>query len=75
MSPDGGWIAYESNESGRFEIYVQSFLSLQGELSVSTDGGEMPPWPRTGRELFYRDLLVLLGHKMQALWEMARRRG
>jgi serine/threonine-protein kinase len=55
VSPDGNWIAYESNESGRFEIYLQSFPGFGRKLSVSTDGGETPRWSRSGRELFYRD--------------------
>ena len=53
FSPDGRWIAYSSNESERFEVYVQS---LDGETKrvISTEGGVEPRWSRSGRELFYR---------------------
>ena len=53
FSPDGRWIAYESDESGRFEVYVQSFPGPGAKWQVSTDGGTMPVWSRDGRELFY----------------------
>ena len=54
LSPDGKWLAYSSNESGRYEIYVRS-LSPGGERSlVSRDGGTEPAWSNDGRELFYR---------------------
>jgi len=55
FSPDGRWIAYQSNESGRFEVYVQPFPGPGGKWQVSTEGGETPIWSPTGRELFYRD--------------------
>jgi serine/threonine-protein kinase len=57
LSPDGRWIAYESSESGRVEIYVRSFPGLGGKTPVSAEGGETPRWSRSGRELFYRDPL------------------
>jgi serine/threonine protein kinase len=53
FSPDGKWIAYESNESGRFEIYVQPFPGPGGKWQVSTNGGAQPRWRRDGKELFY----------------------
>jgi eukaryotic-like serine/threonine-protein kinase len=53
LSPDGKWIAYTSNESGRDEVYVQSFPVPGGKRQVSTDGGVMPRWRRDGKELFY----------------------
>ncbi len=53
ISPDGRWIAYSSNESGRFEIYVQSFPSPGAKYQVTTGGGNYPHWAGTGRELFY----------------------
>ncbi len=53
-SPDGHWIAYESDESGRMEIYVQPFPGPGGKWQVSTNGGTRPVWARNGRELFYR---------------------
>jgi serine/threonine-protein kinase len=54
VSPDGHWIAYESNLSGRWEVYVQPFPELTTRWQVSTDGGESPTWRPDGRELFYR---------------------
>ena len=54
MSPDGRWIAYHSNESGRDEVYVRSFPELAGPYPISRDGGAAPLWSRNGRELFYR---------------------
>jgi hypothetical protein len=54
ISPDGRWLAYESNESGRDEIYVRPFPAVDaGRWQVSTGGGRQPLWARTGRELFY----------------------
>jgi len=54
ISPDGRWIAYRSNLSGRPEIYVQPFPSLSGRWQVSTQGGLAPIWHPKGNELFYR---------------------
>jgi eukaryotic-like serine/threonine-protein kinase len=54
FSPDGRWIAYASDESGRPEIYVQSFPGPGGKWQVSTEGGAQPLWNRNGRELLYR---------------------
>jgi Tol biopolymer transport system component len=56
ISPDGRWIAYQSNESGRWEIFVRSFPDVDsGERwQVSTSGGESPVWSPNGKELFYR---------------------
>jgi serine/threonine protein kinase len=54
FSPDGRWVAYQSNESGqRFEIYVQSFPSPTTKMKVSVGGGVQPRWSYDGRELFY----------------------
>ena len=52
FSPDGNWISYESNESGREEVYVRGVAS-GGKVRVSTDGGGSAVWSRDGRELFY----------------------
>jgi len=54
FSPDGRWLAYASNETGRFEVYVQSYLSPGKKWQISTEGGTGPVWARNGRELFYR---------------------
>ena len=53
FSPDGRWIAYESNESGRSEVYLRPFPGPGGKWQVSTEGGARPEWSRDGRELFY----------------------
>src|SRR5258707_1166321 len=54
VSPDGRWLAYESNSSGSFEIYVRPFPNVGGgQWQVSTAGGRQPLWARSGKELFY----------------------
>jgi Tol biopolymer transport system component len=53
FSPDGKWIAYQSNESGRFEIYIQPFPGPGGKSQISTNGGAQVRWRRDGKELFY----------------------
>ena len=53
FSPDGKWVAYASNESGKWQIYVTSFPEAQGKWQVSTGGGEQPRWRGDGKELFY----------------------
>jgi serine/threonine-protein kinase len=54
FSPDGRWLAYVSNESGRPEIYVQPYPGPGGKWQISTDSGAEPLWNQNGRELFYR---------------------
>jgi Tol biopolymer transport system component len=53
FSPDVHWVAYESNESGRFEVYVQSFPKAGNRQIVSVGGGRTPRWKPDGTELFY----------------------
>jgi serine/threonine-protein kinase len=54
VSPDGRWLAYEANDSGRFEIYVRPFPEVNsGRWQVSTTGGTRPIWTRSGQELVY----------------------
>jgi serine/threonine protein kinase len=53
LSPDGRWLAYASNESGRFEVYVQTFPPSGPKWQISRDGGGQPQWRGDGRELFY----------------------
>jgi eukaryotic-like serine/threonine-protein kinase len=54
LSPDGRWMAYQSDESGRFEVYVRPFPAVhEARWQVSTDGGASPMWGPDGRELFY----------------------
>jgi eukaryotic-like serine/threonine-protein kinase len=62
FSPDGRWIAYTSNESGRTEIYVRPYPGPGGKWQISTEGGTEPLWNPRGRELFYRN-----GRKMMAV--------
>jgi len=54
FSPNGRWIAYTSNESGRYEIYVRTFPAGQGKWQISDGGGGDPRWSRDGTELFFR---------------------
>lgn len=90
LSPDGRYLAYESNQSGRSEVYVQPFPGPGRRELVSTDGGGQPVWARNGRELFYRAsgpgpmmrmmaVDVTLGHvftagRARVLWEAMRAR-
>ena len=61
MSPDGRFVAYQSNAPGRQEVVVQPFPSLdQGQWRASEGGGSHPAWARNGRELFYEDLSNIL---------------
>ena len=53
VSPDGRWLAFHSDESGRPEVYVQAFPEAGERWQVSSGGGERPRWSRDGRELFY----------------------
>jgi serine/threonine protein kinase/Tol biopolymer transport system component len=56
ISPDGRWMAYTSDESGKAEVYVRTFPSVnEGRWQVSSDGGNSPLWSPDGRELFYRN--------------------
>lgn len=54
LSPDGKWIAYVSDETGRPEVYVRSLASEGTKLRISSEGGNEPLWSRGGAELFYR---------------------
>jgi serine/threonine-protein kinase len=56
LSPDGRWLAYSSNESGRMEVYVRPYPKVDaGRWQVSQAGGSSPHWSHTGRELFYKN--------------------
>ncbi len=63
LSPDEHWIAYTSNESGKYEIYVQPFPSGGTRWQISTNGGEFARWRGDGKELFY----LSLDQKMMAV--------
>ena len=53
VSSDGRWLAYQSNQTGRMEVYVSSFPEAKGKWQVSFTGGQSPRWRKDGRELFY----------------------
>jgi Tol biopolymer transport system component len=53
FSPDGRWIAYQSDETGRFEIYAQPFRGPAGKVAISSGGGTQPRWSGNGKEIFY----------------------
>jgi len=86
VSPDGRWMAYQSNVSGRPEIYVERYPELGSRQQISTAGGTRPVWSRNGRELFFsgldnRQMLVvavqpgttLVAGRPQVLFEFAMR--
>jgi serine/threonine-protein kinase len=54
ISPDGRWLAYSSDESGSFEVYVRRFPEAGGKWRISTSGGSNPIWSKTRAELFFR---------------------
>jgi serine/threonine-protein kinase len=62
VSPDGRYLAYMSNESGVWEVYVRSFPGAEGKWKISSEGGSQPVWARSGREIFYR-----VGDEMMAV--------
>ncbi len=53
FSPDGLWMAYESDESGKFEVYVQAVPASSEKVTISAGGGAIPRWRRDGKELYY----------------------
>jgi len=55
VSPDGKWLAYQSDEGTRPEIYVRDLTGSGGRRQVSTTGGEEPHWSRNGDEIYYRN--------------------
>jgi hypothetical protein len=65
LSPDGRWIAYQSDESGRDEVYVEEFPSHAHRRQISTGGGWYPNWRGDGRELFY-----IMGDRFLAVADM-----
>lgn len=54
FSPDGRWLAYASDESGRYEVYVRAFLDKGLWRQISLEGGVAPVWSRSGRELYFQ---------------------
>ena len=80
FSPDGTWLAYSSNESGRPEVYAMAYPGPGPKIQISTDGGTDPVWRRNAKELFYRnrDLMMsvdvatgqtLAASRPKVLWE------
>jgi len=62
LSPDGKWLAYESDESGLTEVYVRPYPDVtRGRWQISNSGGVMPLWSRTGRELYFLDSAGTVG--------------
>jgi len=73
VSPDGRWIAFMSDESGTYEVYVQGFSQPGAKQRVSEKGGREPAWRDDGRELFYvadDDMLIAVGMKTGASLEV-----
>ncbi len=66
LSPDGRWLAYVSDETGREEVYVMAFPGPGGKLQISTEGGTEPIWHPSGRELFYRNGSKMMGVAVRA---------
>jgi serine/threonine-protein kinase len=56
LSPDGRWVAYASDESGTFQVYVRALSEKGGKRQISNGGGTYPMWPRNGHELFFESL-------------------
>jgi Tol biopolymer transport system component len=63
FSPDGRWLAYTSDESGRLEVYVQPFPGRGGKWQISPEGGSQPIWGPDGKELFY----IAIDNKLMAV--------
>ncbi len=66
ISPDGRWLAYVSNETGRDEVYVALFPGMDGKWRVSQGGGREPVWSRDGRELYFRAPPAMLAVRVAA---------
>jgi serine/threonine-protein kinase len=69
FSPDGRWMAYTSNESGSYQVYVRAFPDKGGKWQISNNGGAYPIWSRNGRELFFRtedNRIMVAAYRVQA---------
>ena len=60
ISPDGNWVVYASDESGREEVYVRSFSQASDKIPISESGGTEPRWSPDGRTLYYREGAALV---------------
>jgi serine/threonine-protein kinase len=67
LSPDGRWLAYTSNDSGRGEVYVAPYASLDGRHQVSNNGGMSPVWTKGGRELLYYESVGSEGGRLMTV--------
>jgi eukaryotic-like serine/threonine-protein kinase len=67
LSPDGRWLAYASNESGTYQIYVRAFPDKGGKWQISNGGGRYPMWSRTGHDLLFENLDI---HIMVAAYRL-----
>jgi Tol biopolymer transport system component len=67
ISPDGRWVAYRSNMSGAFEIYLTAMAGGGRQIAVSNGGGQVPRWRRDGRELYFRDRDPATGGNMMVV--------
>ena len=67
LSPDSRWLAYASNESGRYEVYVRSFPGMGARYPVSLDGGTVPVWSPRGGELFYQSGSMMLAAEVDVV--------
>jgi Tol biopolymer transport system component len=67
LSPDGRWLAYVSDESGQFDVYVTDFPSAAGKWRVSSRGGDFPQWRADGRELYFVSGGDLMGTTVRAV--------
>jgi dipeptidyl aminopeptidase/acylaminoacyl peptidase len=65
FSPDGRWLAYSSNESGRPEVYVMAYPGPGAKIQVSNTGGTDPAWRRDGREFYYRNGSAMMAVDVQ----------
>ena len=74
LSPDGRWMAYASNESGRSEIYVGPVPGPGGQKQISTEGGDQPRWVRNGREIVYRNgtKMMSVPVRIQSVFEIGK---
>jgi Tol biopolymer transport system component len=66
LSPDGRWMAYVSDETGRLEVYVRPFPGPGGRWQISKDGGNEPRWSPTGREIFFRSGSAMMAAEVHA---------
>ena len=76
LSPDGRWLAYQSDQTGQMEVYVQSYPQPGARVPISLQGGSEPAWAHNGRDLFYRsgDSLLVASVKLSPTFTVTERR-